>query len=77
MIEKPSFRQLVNAGIYVVNPNILELVKKDQYLDMPDLICLSKNKNKNVIVYPVHEYWLDVGKPDTYSQAEFEWQNSM
>ena len=75
IVEKQTSRQLVNAGIYVINPDILDLIKKDQYLDMPELICLSKNKNKNVIVYPVHEYWLDVGKPDSYNKASFEWQN--
>ncbi len=73
MIEKPSFRQLVNAGIYVLNPSILEFIKPDKYIDMPKLINLSKEDSKKIIVYPVHEYWLDVGKPETLNKAIYEW----
>ena len=48
MIEKPSFRQLVNAGIYVINPSILKLIKPDKFIDMPELITLTKkNKRRN------------------------------
>ena len=73
MVEKPIFSQLVNAGIYVINPSILKLIKPDKFIDMPDLISLiNKNKN-NVIVYPVHEYWIDIGKPETLDKAVFEW----
>lgn len=73
IVEKPSFSQLVNAGIYVVNPEILKLINPNQYLDMPDLIYLSQNKDKSIIVYPVHEYWIDIGKPESLNRADFEW----
>ena len=73
MVEKPSFRQLVNAGIYVLSPSIIELVKRNEYLDMPELISRSKEKDKNIIVYPVHEYWLDIGKPEALDKAHFDW----
>ena len=75
MIEKPTFRQLVNAGIYVVNPSTINLINNDKYLDMPDFISL--NKNKNIIVYPVHEYWLDIGKPESLNKAIYEWGESI
>tara|TARA_Y100000739_G_C20570468_1_gene447500 strand:+ start:213 stop:1283 length:1071 start_codon:yes stop_codon:yes gene_type:complete len=73
MIEKPSFKQLVNAGIYVLNPSVLELLKNKEYLDMPDLIMLCKEKKENIIVYPVHEYWLDIGKPEALNKAYYDW----
>ena len=73
MIEKPSFRQLVNAGIYVINPSILKSIKSDKYLDMPDFISFNKKNKKEVIVYPIHEYWIDIGKPETLDKAGFEW----
>ncbi len=76
MIEKPSYKQLVNAGIYIVNPNVLEIIQKNKYLDMPDLIDNQKSKNKNVLVYPIHEYWIDIGKPDLLNQATFDWSTS-
>ena len=74
IIEKPSFKQLVNAGIYILNPGILELVENKKYLDMPDLISISKNNHKNIIVYPVHEYWLDIGRPESLDKAIFDLQ---
>ena len=75
MVEKPSFRQLVNAGIYVLSPSIIDLVQRNEYLDMPELISISKEKDKKIIVYPVHEYWLDIGKPEALDKAHFDWLN--
>ena len=72
-VEKPIFRQLFNAGIYIVNPNIIVLVESNKYLDMPDLIEHCKEIKKKLLVYPVHEYWLDVGKPESLEKAHFEW----
>ena len=73
MVEKPSFRQLVNAGIYVLKPTTIALVRKEDYLDMPDLIDIAKKRQKKIIVYPMHEYWLDIGKPEALNKAHFEW----
>ena len=73
MIEKPSFSQLVNAGIYAVNSNVIKMIKPNQYLDMPDLIYLNQKNMKNIIVYPVHEYWIDIGKPESLNKADYEW----
>jgi dTDP-glucose pyrophosphorylase len=73
MVEKPSFRQLVNAGIYVLKPTSIALVRKEDYLDMPDLIDIAKKRQKKIIVYPMHEYWLDIGKPEALNKAHFEW----
>ena len=73
MVEKPSFKQLVNAGIYVLNPSTIDLVREKDYLDMPDLISISAQQKNKIIVYPLHEYWLDIGKPEALNQAHFEW----
>ena len=73
MIEKPSFTQLVNAGVYVINSEIIRTIKMNQYFDMPDLIEQTKILNNKIIVYPIHEYWIDVGKPESLDQAENEW----
>ena len=74
MIEKPSFKQLVNAGVYVLNSEIIKNIKPNTYLDMPDLINANKKDEKKIIVYPIHEYWLDVGKPETLEKAIDEWE---
>ena len=48
MVEKPSFRQLVNAGIYVLEPSTINLLRSETYLDMPDLIELSKERKRKL-----------------------------
>ncbi len=73
IIEKPSFKHLVNAGIYTINPNIIDFIENDKYLDMPDFITYCEESKKKVIVYPIHEYWLDVGKPESLNQANYDW----
>ena len=73
MKEKPSFRQLVNAGMYVISPSIFKLIKNYKSIDMPDFITLINKNKKNVIVYPIHEYWIDIGKPETLDKAIYEW----
>ena len=47
--------------------------EEKDYLDMPDLISISAKQKNKIIVYPLHEYWLDIGKPETLDQAHFEW----
>ena len=68
--EKPIYQHIINAGIYVINPAIIKLLKKNEKTDMPDLIMkASKNKYK-VIIWPIHEYWIDIGRIDKLNQAE-------
>ena len=61
--EKPIHISYINAGVYVFQPSVLKLLQKDQYCDMPDLFNkIKKNKLKSV-AYPIHEQWMDIGKP--------------
>ena len=69
IIEKPTYHFLVSAGIYLIKPFILDFIKDKNYNDMPDLINLAKEKNLKVVTFPIYEYWLDVGKPETLEQA--------
>lgn len=73
IIEKPTYNFLVSAGIYVVNKNIIDLIPKDSFCDMPELISFAKDKNLKVTTFPIHEFWLDVGRPETLKKANEEW----
>ena len=68
--EKPVHRFFVNAGIYLLNPEILAVVPKDEYFDMPSLFEKLIENQKETTVFPIREYWLDIGKLD-----DFEWAN--
>jgi dTDP-glucose pyrophosphorylase len=62
--EKPIIRDHINAGVYVLDPMSLTSLSLDTYCDMPTLFERLRENNKRIIAYPMHEPWLDVGKPD-------------
>lgn len=62
--EKPVYRSNINAGIYVLDPKALSFLDYEQHCDMPTLFNRIKNKVGAAIVYPMHETWVDVGRPD-------------
>jgi len=61
--EKPVHRSHINAGVYALSPNALEVIKTGECIDMPTLFQRLQAKSQKVIAYPVHEPWLDVGQP--------------
>lgn len=62
--EKPIYMSYINAGIYVLSPNILKLLDKNIECTMPELFEKARQKLKKTIVYPMHENWIDVGRPE-------------
>lgn len=71
--EKPTYRNQVNAGIYVIDPQLLPLLPPHQFTDMPSLLLAAQEVGHRVAVCPIHEYWLDVGRPETLKQAYADW----
>lgn len=70
MVEKPIQRYFVNAGIYVVSPELRKSVQKNQRLDMPTLLEQAIANNNDVLMFPIHEYWLDIGRIEDYQRAQ-------
>jgi dTDP-glucose pyrophosphorylase len=69
IVEKPTLRNFVNAGIYLVQPSVCKMVPPDRTFDMPDLITSLISAQKHVICFPIHEYWLDIGHLEQYERA--------
>ena len=67
--EKPAHRFLVNAGIYLLQPEVQGYIPKGTRFDMPDLIETILSKNGVVVSFPIVEYWLDIGQHDDYQRA--------
>lgn len=67
--EKPTYRFFINAGVYLIEPGVFSLIKSSERLDANDLIERLIAAGKKVVGFPIHEYWLDVGRPDDYRQA--------
>ncbi|MHB1193049.1 MAG: nucleotidyltransferase family protein [Longimicrobiales bacterium] len=67
--EKPMTRSHINAGIYVLEPAVLDQLRLAEYCDMPTLFTRLRERNERTIVYPMHEPWLDVGRVDDLARA--------
>jgi dTDP-glucose pyrophosphorylase len=61
--EKPIARSHINAGIYALSPSALKELTSGLPCDMPTLFERLQLKNKRTVAYPMHEPWLDVGRP--------------
>lgn len=70
MIEKPIHHYFVNAGIYVVSPDIVQSVPKDVRIDMPTLLEQHMDNDAQVLMFPIHEYWLDIGRMEDFKRAQ-------
>ena len=62
--EKPVARSHINAGVYVLEPDALSVLSADAHCDMPTLFERLQAQVKRTVAYPMHEPWLDVGRPD-------------
>ena len=69
--EKPSYEFLVNTGLYVLNPTVLELIPENQFYHITHLIEEAKNRGMKVGVFPIDEdAWTDVGQWSEYLKVE-------
>lgn len=74
--EKPVDRYQVNAGIYVVSPEVLSDIGPEPcFVNMTDIINRTLQRNGEVHTFAVHEYWRDIGRPDDLHQASRDYQD--
>jgi len=67
--EKPLHSFLVNAGIYLIDPSVIDLIPKNQKLDMTSVFEKVLSSGGKTTAFPIHEYWLDVGRQEEYDIA--------
>lgn len=67
--EKPVYRSLINAGVYVLDPLALEALPTGSVCDMPTLFRRLLDAGHSTAVFPMHESWLDVGRSDDLELA--------
>lgn len=72
MVEKPVQKFFVNAGVYVLSPDLVKQVTRNARLDMPTLLEAAIAKGDMVSMFPVHEYWLDIGRMEDFKRAQDE-----
>jgi dTDP-glucose pyrophosphorylase len=69
IIEKPEYHFVINSGIYVLEPEIIDLIPPQRPYDMPDLLMQAKQKGMKVQIYPMTCSWFDVGQWGEYHKA--------
>ena len=68
--EKPKYDFLVNTGLYVLNPDILQLIPEGKFYHITHLVEDAKNQGKKVGVFPIDDDdWIDVGHWAEYHKA--------
>ncbi|UAY55458.1 nucleotidyltransferase family protein [Arachidicoccus terrestris] len=68
--EKPEYSYLINAGMYILEPSLLEIIPSKQFFHITDLIDLIQTKGGRVGVYPVSSgSWMDIGEWKEYQST--------
>lgn len=72
MVEKPVFRYFINAGIYLLAPELVRSVQPNTRIDMPTLLERQISMGETVNMFPIHEYWLDIGRMEDFQRAQID-----
>jgi dTDP-glucose pyrophosphorylase len=72
--EKPTQKFFVNAGIYVLDPDVLGLIPHEEPIDMTDLFDKVMGAKWPHAVFPIREYWVDVGRHSDLNRAKVEFE---
>ena len=70
--EKPIQSVLVNAGIYVLSPHCWNYIPKKKFFNMTTLFDKLIADGKKPIAFPIHEYWIDIGRKEDFDKASLE-----
>jgi NDP-sugar pyrophosphorylase family protein len=67
--EKPKQSFQINAGIYVFEPSVLDMIEPERALDAPQLVMRILAKGGQVAAFPLREMWLDIGRHEDLLRA--------
>ena len=74
--EKPIHSFFVNAGIYLLEPDCIDLIPDNEFYDMPLLFEELIATKEKIVSFPLQEYWLDIGRMADYERANFEYSKN-
>jgi dTDP-glucose pyrophosphorylase len=70
--EKPLSRSYINAGVYVFEPTVVRLLLESIPSDIPELFNSIRQQQLRTAAYPMHERWMDVGRPSDLRNAQIQ-----
>ncbi|HEY9188667.1 MAG TPA: sugar phosphate nucleotidyltransferase [Ignavibacteria bacterium] len=68
--EKPDIITYALAGIYILQPDILNIIPENEYYCMDQLIKNMLKKELPISKYEIEGFWLDIGRIDDYETAK-------
>ena len=68
--EKPRYTYFSNAGIYLINKKLLDMIPEGEFFDITDLMDKVIEMDNKIITYPINGYWLDIGKHEDFKKAQ-------
>ena len=74
--EKPVLNHFVAAGIYFLSPEFAALTPRGRAVDMPEVITNGRKAGLRIGLFPVHEYWKDVGHPNDLEAANSDHEST-
>ena len=75
LVEKPTLKFLINAGIYLLEPAVYRYIPNGEPYDMTDLIQRLVDEDMQVVAFPIREYWVDIGQHEDYQSAQEHLKN--
>ena len=69
IVEKPIQQHMISAGIYVIEQSVLDYIEHGVYVDMPEVFNKIIDNNMCATIFPVGDYWIDIGRMDDLEQA--------
>ena len=73
--EKPVHHFFVNAGIYVLEPEVLAFIPRDRPSDMTGIFDELLRRGCETVAFPIREYWMDIGRMEDYEQANRDYHD--
>ena len=68
--EKPSYKYIVNIGVYVCSKKVFEYININKPMNMTDLISKLNNSKHNVVIYEIDDHqWIDTGQISEFKKA--------
>lgn len=68
--EKPTLRHMVNAGIYLLEDSVYDLIPRQRVTNMTTVVHRLLRAGRRVAAFPIREYWLDIGQHADYLRAQ-------
>ncbi len=70
LLEKPIITHYANAGIYILNKEVISKIPHNKFFNITDLLDLLISEGQFIIHNPIIGYWIDIGQQQDYLNAQ-------